>query len=257
MSVVIFESRLGRWNMPEPKSITFYNDSTRAERYHRRKGSYPERTNRMHEVMLDLLVTLTSPQSTILELGAGTGLFTEKLLEANYFREICVTDGAAAMLAIAQQTLESEHTRLHFLQLDFATDWTGLFAGIGFDAITSSMALHHADDKQRLFQQVFSALKPNGVFILADHMAGVSACIQYLLARERALVRLGKDGKREPARVLELINGDEERGRVEGNVCETVAQYQCYLDQSGFEDVDCIWRDYWLAVFVARKPMDV
>ena len=46
---------------------------------------------------------------------------------------------------------------------------------------------------------------------------------------------------------------DAERGRKEGNLCESVAQYQCYLNQSGFEDVECIWRDYWLAVFVARK----
>ena len=242
--------------MPEPASLAYYNDSTRAERYHRRKGFAPERTERMHQVMLDLLITLTSPQSTALELGAGTGLFTEKLLKANHFREIYVTDGAAAMLTIAQQTLESEHTPLHFVKLDFTTDWSGLFAGIGFDAITSSMALHHADDKQQLFQQVFSTLKPKGVFVLADHMAGASACIRHLLARERALVRLGRDGTEDPERVLEMINGDEERGRKEGNLCETVAQYQCYLDKSGFEDVDCIWRDYWLAVFMARKPMD-
>ena len=62
--------------MPESKSLTFYNDSLRAERYHRKKGFAPERTERMHQVMLDLLITLTSPQSTALELGAGTGLFT-------------------------------------------------------------------------------------------------------------------------------------------------------------------------------------
>ena len=167
----------------------------RAERYHRRKGFYPERTERMHEVMLDLLITLASPQSTVLELGAGTGLFTEKLLKANHFREIYVTDGAAAMLALAQQTLEPGHTFLQFAQLDFTTDWKGLFAGIGFDAITSSLALHHADNKQQLFQQIFSTLKPKGVFVLADHMAGLSAYIERLLARERALVRLRRDGK--------------------------------------------------------------
>jgi hypothetical protein len=66
---------------------------------------------------------------------------------------------------------------------------------------------------------------------------------------------LGKDGKEDPERVLELISGDEERGKAEGNVCETVAQYEHYLYRSGLEDVDCIWRDYWLAVFVARKPI--
>ena len=42
-----------------------------------------------------------------------------------------------------------------------------------------------------------------------------------------------------------------------GTVCVTVTQYQCYLEKSGFEDVECIWRDYWLAIFVARKRDDV
>ena len=207
----------------------------------------------MHEVMLDLIITLTSPQSTVMELGAGTGLFTEKLLKTNHFREIYITDGADAMLSIAQQNLVAEHTLLHFIKLDFTTDWSGLLTGKDFDVITSSMAVHHAADKQRLFQQVYSTLKPKGVFLLADHMAGASACIQHLIGRERALVKLGRDAKENPKRVMELINWDEERQKVEGNLCETITQYQCYLEKSGFEDVDCIWRDYWLAIFVARK----
>jgi tRNA (cmo5U34)-methyltransferase len=240
--------------MPESQSLIFYNDSARAERYHRRKGFAPERTARMHAVMLDLLTTLTSPQSTLLELGAGTGIFTEKLLKANHFQEIYVTDGAPAMLKIAQQTLEAEHTRLHFLQLDFTTGWQSLLAGIRFEAITSSVALHHAEDKQQLFQQIFSMLKPQGVFILADHMAGASAWIEHILLRERAIVRLGKVNKENQQQLQEMMDGAAERSRKEGNLCESIAQYQCYLDKSGFEDVECIWRDYWLAIFVARKP---
>ena len=83
------------------------------------------------------------------------------------------------------------HNRSPF---DFTTDWTNLFAGIGFDAITSSMALHHAENKQLLFQRIFLTLKPKGLFVFADHMAGASPCIEHLLVRERALVRLGRDG---------------------------------------------------------------
>ncbi|MGE5223323.1 MAG: class I SAM-dependent methyltransferase [Omnitrophica WOR_2 bacterium] len=239
--------------MPESNSLIFYNNSDRAERYHQKKGFAPERTATMHEVMLDLLTTLTSPQSTVLELGAGTGLFTQKLLRTHHFRELYVTDGAAAMLQIARQTLEAEQTLLHFIQLDFTTDWPGLFAGIGFDAVTSSIALHHAADKQQLFQQIFSILKPQGVFVLADHMAGATAWIEHLLARERAMVRLGKENKENYERLQEIMRVNADVGRKEGNVCESVAQYQSYLNQSGFEDAECIWRDYWLAVFVARK----
>ena len=208
----------------------------------------------MDQVMLDLLITLTSPQSAVLELGAGTGLFTEKLLQTDHFGKIYVTDGAAAMLAVAQQTLETGHVPLHFLQLDFTTDWAGLVAGIDFDAITSSMALHHANHKQHLFQQIYSTLKPDGVFVFSDHMAGSSACVQHLIARERALIRLGTDVKTNSEQIQDVIDKDEERGREEGNLCESVAQYQNYLNQCGFVDVECIWRDYWLAVFVARKP---
>ena len=242
--------------MSESKSLTFYDDSTRAERYHRKKGFAPARKERMLKVTIDLLTTLTSPQSTVLELGAGTGLFTEKLLNANHFQEIYVTDGADAMLTIARKTLKSKQTLLHFVQLDFTTSWSNRFADTGIDAVVSSMAIHHADEKQQLFQQVFAVLKPRGVFVFADHMAGTSACTQYLITRERALIKLGQEGRKSPEQILELMREDEERQRAEGNMCETVAQYQQYLATSGFEDIDCLWRDYWLAVFVARKPKD-
>ena len=240
--------------MPGLNSHSFYNDNDRAERYHRKKGFAPKRTEGMREVMQDLITTLTAPQSTLLELGAGTGLFTEKLLRSNHFREIYMTDGAPAMLQVARQALKAEHTHVHYIQLDFTTDWSGLFAGMDFDAVTSSIALHHASNKKYLFQQIFSILKPQGVVVLGDHMSGASTWTENLIMRERAIVRLGKENIVNDEQLQEIMNMDEERGRKEGNRCESVAQYQYYLKQCGFEDGECIWRDYWLAVFVARKP---
>jgi ubiquinone/menaquinone biosynthesis C-methylase UbiE len=163
------------------ESISFYN--ARAERYHRRGGFAPERKARALHVALDFLTTLTPPRSTLLQLGAGTGYFTEKLLQANHFAEMYVTDGAQAMLEIARQTLEPETARLYFDLLDFTTDWAGRFAGTGIDAVTSSMAIHHAADKLRLFRQVYAVLKPEGAFVFVDHMAGTSDPIQYLIGR--------------------------------------------------------------------------
>jgi len=234
------------------ESITFYND--RAERYHRTGGFAPERKARALQVTLDLLAALAPPGSTLLQLGAGTGLLTERLLQAGHFSEIYVTDGAQAMLEIAQQTLDPGDTLLHFDLLDFTTDWAGRFAGTGIDAVTSSMAIHHAEDKQRLFDQVFAVLKPAGVFCFADHVAGTSSGIQYLIGRERALERRGRDKRMTPEQIRQVIQIDEQVQRKEGNRCESVVQYQDYLVQSGFQDVDCLWRDYWLAVFVAQKP---
>jgi ubiquinone/menaquinone biosynthesis C-methylase UbiE len=234
------------------KSISYY--STRAERYHRKRGFAPERKEKALQVTRDLLVALTPPGSTLLQLGAGTGLFTEDLLQARHFGQIHVTDGAQAMLEIAQQTLVSEKTLLHFSTLDFTASWTDRFAGTGIDAVTSSMAIHHAEDKRQLFRQVWTVLKPGGAFVFLDHVAGTSGCTQHLIGRERALVRLGRGEEVTEEQIRQVIEIDERVGREEGNRCESVAQYQDHLARSGFQDVDCLYRDYWLAIFVARRP---
>jgi ubiquinone/menaquinone biosynthesis C-methylase UbiE len=234
-----------------PDSISHYN--ARAERYHQRSGFAPERKGKALQVALDLLTALTPPGSTLLQLGAGTGHFTRKLLPANHFSEIYVTDGAQAMLEIAQHTLSSEDTILYFDLLDFTTTWADRFAGMDVDAVTSSMAIHHAADKQALFRQVHAVLRPGGAFVLVDHVAGTSPGVQHLIGRERALERVGREATVD--KIAEVIHIDEKVGRQEGNRCESVLQYQDYLARSGFQDVDCLWRDYWLAVFVARKPM--
>ena len=175
-------------------------------------------------------------------------------MQANHFSEIQVTDGAQAMLDIARQTLASENTILYFDRLDFTTDWTGRFMGTGIDAVTSSMAIHHAEDKRRLFGQVYDVLEPGGIFVFVDHVAGTSGGVQHLIARERALERLGRASGATTEKIREAIAIDEKVQRQEGNRCESVVRYQDHLTQSGFQDVDCLWRDYWLATFVAQKP---
>jgi ubiquinone/menaquinone biosynthesis C-methylase UbiE len=227
-----------------------------AERYHRRGGFAPRRKEKMLEVVLELLVALAPPQSTLLELGAGTGLFTKKIIKTNHFKRIHVTDGAPAMLEITQQNLPSGDGFLQFDIVDFSAEWSERLNSNGFDAVTSTMAFHHAQDKLRVFQQVFEVLKPSGVFVFGDHMAGTSALGQYLIGRERALERLGREEKREPEQIQAQMQLDEQRQEAEGNRCEPVVQYEAYLSSCGFEEVDCLWRDYWLAVFVARRPGD-
>ena len=237
----------------EANSLQFYGDDGVARRFERRRGFAPWRTEKLHQVALDLLLALAPRGASLLELGAGTGHFTKIIVETGHFGRIHVTDGAAAMLEIAREKLAESASALDFELVDFSGDWSQRFAPQRFDVVTSTMALHHAEDKVRLFRQVFKVLKPGGIFALGDHMAASSDLGNYLIGRERALVVLGREAGLDHERIREQIELDNHRGEVEGNLCESVLRYLEALSAAGFQDVDCIWQDYWLAVLVARK----
>lgn len=239
----------------KPYRLNLFDDPNHAARYERTGGFAPRRKEKLHGVVCDLLVAATRPGSTLLELGAGTGLFTQRVIAAAHFSRIHVTDGARAMLDVARQKLASSgDVTLCFDVLDLSTEWVVQFGANTFDAVTSTIAIHHAQDKRRVFEQVLYVLKPGGVFMFGDHVDGDTALTHYLVGRERALVRLGKNEKVTETRIRETIAFDDRRQAGEGNRCETVAKYLGSLSACGFEDVDCLWRDFWLAAFVARKP---
>lgn len=237
--------------------IGAYDDAERARAYDARRGFDPERKERMLAAALGLLAGMTAPGATVLELGAGTGLFTRKILGARRFGEVIATDGAAAMLEVARGKLEERSATLGFDVLDFAAPgWAERYAGRRIDAVTSSMALHHAEDKQAVFAEVYRALAPWGAFVLADHVSGASPEVDALIGRERGRVRLAARGATpddEPEVLAAFLAEDARKQAAEGNRCESLGAYLRYLSAAGFRDADCLWRDSWLAVFVARK----
>lgn len=242
--------------MSEQTSIKSYNNPDRASDYNKKKGFDPRRKDELLNVTLSLLIDLTPQEASILELGAGTGLFTKKIINTGHFKEIFVTDGAEAMLEIARNELSSTSTELLFDTLDFTQPfWSKKFPDNKIGAVSSSMALHHAENKKTLFKEVFDVLIPGGVFVFADHMAGTSPLIDKLISTKRARLKLSffKEDINDKHKIERFIQEDNKKQDAEGNKCESIDNYLQYLREAEFEDVDCIWRDYWLAVFVAKK----
>lgn len=234
--------------MSHSKSITSYNNPERAKRYNVTKGFDPPRKARMLEVVVRSLVELTPPNASLLELGAGSGDLTYRLLDAEHF-EIHATDGADAMLGLAKEHKRSSSIRWE--KLDFSDpNWVGSLHQ-KYEVVTSSMAIHHAKNKRIVFNNVHTVLEEGGVFIFSDHMAGSHQFVDGLIERERARIRLAGDADEQ--KVQEFIRQDKASQANEGNHCESVADYFDALNEAGFRGVDCIWRDYWMAVFVAFK----
>ena len=117
------------------------------------------------------LVQLDHEAPRILDLGAGTGLFSSYMLRKYSQAKLTLIDLSTGMLDIAKERFEeagaSEVTYL-------AGDYSTFEDAEPYDAIISSLSIHHLEDeaKQTLFSRIFQLLKPGGVFVNADQVLG-------------------------------------------------------------------------------------
>ena len=94
----------------------------------------------------------------ILELGAGSGLFTVHLAELFPGSEITVSDLSDSMLAVCRAKFAPElQKKMTFARADFNTELSGFRTR--FDAVFSSMAMQWAEDFNRALGNVAATLR--------------------------------------------------------------------------------------------------
>jgi tRNA (cmo5U34)-methyltransferase len=186
-------------------------------------------------------VGLAGKVERVLDLGAGTGLLSSQLRVAWPGAELVLTDGAEAMLEQARELLGEQRTS--YVRADLADE---LPAG-PWDAIVSALAIHHLDDdgKQRLFTRAHEQLRPGGVFVNAEQIAGTTPFFDALNARwhEQQARAAGSDDAEWAGAVERMAHDD----------CSTVDAQLSWLRQAGFADADCLFKDHRFAVIVGRR----
>ncbi len=126
--------------------------------------------HKMIEIILDILPFDQDAALNVMDLGAGTGFFSARVLERFPNSKVTAIDGAEAMVDIAADRLGSLTDRLNWVIADFRQLPAETLAADSYDLVISSYALHHlnADEKLALLKQVVSAIKPGGWFFNAD-----------------------------------------------------------------------------------------
>lgn len=106
----------------------------------------------------------TGAPRSILDLGVGSGLTAQRVLEALPEAELLGIDASSEMLSAAKSTLDPERTRLQLGRLE-----ESLPKG-PFDLVMSTLSVHHLDGpgKADLFVRIASVLEPGGRFVLGD-----------------------------------------------------------------------------------------
>jgi tRNA (cmo5U34)-methyltransferase len=176
---------------------------------------------------------------TVLDLGAGTGLLAAMVAAARPSARLTLVDGAPAMLDQARGVLGERVTYA-------VGDLAGELPAGPWCAIVSALAIHHLDDagKRALFARARAAIKPGGVFVNADQIAGPTPALD---ARYRAWheARARAAGSSEAE-----WRAAEERMRVDR--CAPLEDQLRWLREAGFEHVDCRFADHRFAVMVGE-----
>jgi len=103
-----------------------------------------------------------SKEMSIMDFGSGTGLLLSEI--APYVGEITAIDISSSMIEVLQSKRNAIDCPLQIVQMDLTTATLDR----KFDAIISSMTIHHIKDTLALFKKFYALLKDNGTIAIAD-----------------------------------------------------------------------------------------
>jgi tRNA (cmo5U34)-methyltransferase len=196
-------------------------------------------------------------QIALLELGCGDGALTAELLKTNHGVSATLLDGGEGMLDKARERLK-ECRDTAFIHATFQDLLGGRIALARYDFCVSSMAIHHLDmaEKASLFRLIASCLKPGGHFVDIDVVRASSEELQawYLALWRNWLADMMDRYNVTDETPEDLIRRYQDPSSM--NKPDTLEDQLQALEEAGFTDVDCYYKNGIFVVFGGKKSRD-
>ena len=210
-------------------------------------------------VMISILKTREQPVETFLDLGCGDGILGAAVLGEYPSARGVLADFSEPMLEQAREGLKAYASQLAFENLDYGDPaWVNRMQAYGpFDAIVSGYSIHHQPDarKRPIYAEIFSLLKPGGWFINIEHIAAESKISVDLFDKHIIDARYAMKQKNGGTKTrIEIADIFMNRPDKDANILLSVNTQCDWLREIGYEEVDCYFRVYELAVFGGRRP---
>jgi tRNA (cmo5U34)-methyltransferase len=196
-------------------------------RYLQRADEYPRRAEG-ESVLLDH-VPRGAPR--ILDLGTGDGRLLAHLRRDRPAMLGVGLDFSTLMLDRARERFAGDQ-RIELVEHDLTQPLPDLGR---FDAVVSSMAIHHLehDRKRSLYAEAFAALEPGGTFANFEHVASPTERLHLAFY----------------AAIEEPLEDEDPSDRL-----LDVETQLAWLGDIGFADVDCYWKWLEMALLIGVKP---
>ena len=207
---------------------------------------------------LELLVRLAAKAQprlrNFLDLGCGDGILGAALLHRFPQSHGVFSDFSPPMLAAAKARFAEGAENHVFIECDYSTPgWRKPFEQFGpYDAVVSGFSIHHQPDtrKRELYAEILTLLSPGGIFLNLEHVASTSpwceSASDELFVDSLYAFHVSNGGAKTHDEV-----GREYYHRPDkaANILAPV-ELQCqWLRECGYQDVDCYFKVFELALF--------
>lgn len=204
-----------------------WTDAEHVSRYLARADGFPHRL----EGERVLLEQIPRDARRVLDLGTGDGRLLAMLATERPALRGVGLDFSAVMLTAARERFAGDE-RFELVEHDL----TAALPDLGrFDAIVSSMAIHHLEDerKRSLYAELPGLLEPSGVFANFEHVAAPSARLHAAFY----------------AAIDEPLEHEDPSDRL-----RDVESQLAWLREAGLTDVDCYWKWLEMALLIGVRP---
>jgi ubiquinone/menaquinone biosynthesis C-methylase UbiE len=129
---------------------------------------------------INILDYKTDDEIVVIDLGAGTGIFLEKILNKYKNARCYYVDYSDDFITVAKKKLESFKDRVIYIKASFNGEWQNEIDEKA-DAIFSMSAIHHLtnENKKALYKKCYELLKNRGWFINIDEMKTINEDAYY------------------------------------------------------------------------------
>ncbi|NLF31050.1 MAG: class I SAM-dependent methyltransferase [Planctomycetes bacterium] len=242
--------------------------SSMADCYDRMADYLVPRYHLLQDEVLALLLAEGEP-GLVVDLGAGSGIFLEKVLKAAPAARAVWVDASADFRRVAGERLAPYADRVTFVLCPFDEAWEAALPAAP-EAICSMSAIHHLDGpgKRALYGRCFDALRPGGWFYNIDEMSTLyddayRRTLAYWVGHvDRA--RRGVPAELQPyarawcdrfegwkRRNVEGAGGPKQPG---DDIHESFVAQMQWLHDAGFVDVDLFAKFQLWSAIGGRKP---
>jgi tRNA (cmo5U34)-methyltransferase len=196
----------------------------------------------MTDALVRAIPFKTDEQINVMDLGCGTGTVAQKIQNTFPNAKISCLDIAENMVAMTQKKLDGKADC-------YISDFYEFNFDKKYDAIVSSLALHHLandEDKQKFYQKIYDALNTDGVFYNADVVLGSNDHLQ------KVYMDQWKSFMHTNVSMDEIENKWIVKYKTEDRPASLMNHID-WLKNTGFSDIDVVWKYYNYAVYGGCK----